>query len=128
MKKSYRIVFLIVILILLCIAGAVLAESQVHVFQRLWDDIILDNRTIYLSCDKLPTVEMVEQAMAEHDDTIQAIEAVNPGMVQVMVDTMVCPGRAALWIQYPSHQDRVAIERLIGGDLFYGIPYRLQNY
>ena len=128
MKKSYRIAFLIVILILLCIAGTVLAESQVHVFQRLWDDIILDNRNIYLSCDKLPTVEMVEQAMAEHDDTIQAIEAVNPGMVQVMIDTMVCPGRAALWIQYPSHQDRVAIERLIGGDLFYGIPYRLQNY
>ena len=128
MKKSYRIVFLIVILILLCIAGAVLAESQVHVFQRLWDDIILDNRTIYLSCDKLPTVEMVEQAMAEHDDTIQAIESINPGMVQVMIDTMVCPGRASLWIQYPSHQDRVAIERLIGGDLFYGIPYRLQNY
>ena len=128
MKKSYRIVFLIVILILLCIAGTVLAESQVHVFQRLWDDIILDNRGIYLSCDKLPTVEIVEQAMAEHDDTIQAIEAVNPGMVQVMIDTMVCPGRAALWIQYPSHQDRVAIERHIGGDLFYGIPYRLQNY
>ncbi len=127
MTKPNRIAIPVVIL-LLCIASVMLIESQTHVLKRLADDKIMDNRNIYLPCERLPTVASVEQVMAQHKNTIQAIESVNPGNVQVMVDTMLCPGRAVLWIQYPGHQDRVEIERIIGDDEFFGVPYRLQNY
>ncbi len=60
-------------------------------------------------------------------DLVRAIEAVNPGRVGVDVDASTCPGRADLLIWYASHADRLAIERLIGSDTFFGIPYRLEN-
>lgn len=54
------------------------------------------------------------------------IEQVNPGLVGVEIDHP-CPSHADIVFWYASHQDRLAIEEFIGGDTFFGIPYRLQN-
>jgi hypothetical protein len=43
------------------------------------------------------------------------------------VDELTCPGRADVVFWYATHRDRLRIESLIGGDRFFGIPYRLQN-
>ena len=36
-------------------------------------------------------------------------------------------GKGDIEISYPSHKDRVIIEKIIGADTFFGIPYRLRN-
>ena len=51
----------------------------------------------------------------------------NPGLVGVDVDASACPGKADLLIWYASHQDRLAIEKILAADTFFGIPFRLQN-
>jgi hypothetical protein len=57
---------------------------------------------------------------------VEAIEGVNPGFVWVEVDDS-CPGKADIVIYYASHQDRLAIEEIIGRETFFGVPYRLRN-
>ena len=59
---------------------------------------------------------------------IEEIKRVNPGFVVVRIDTTTCPGKADIVIEYPSHQDRLAIEEIIDGETFFGVPYRLRNY
>jgi hypothetical protein len=63
----------------------------------------------------------------EHQDTVERIMEVNPGFVWLEVDDASCPGRADIVIYYPSHRNRLAIEEIIGGDTFFGVPYRLRN-
>ncbi len=128
MRRRKWLMFFVMIAVLLCVAGVLFTENRVHVLRELYDNIIMDNRNITASCTQWPGAEEVDRVIAAHQDTVQAIESVNPGNVTVLVDSMSCPGRAALWIQYPTHDNRVAIERIIDGDLFFGIPYRLQNY
>lgn len=36
-------------------------------------------------------------------------------------------GKGDIEISYGAHQSRVIIEKIIGGDTFFGIPYRLRN-
>ena len=36
-------------------------------------------------------------------------------------------GKGDIKISYSAHLDRVIIENIIGGDTFFGIPYRLRN-
>jgi hypothetical protein len=107
--------------------GVILIESQTNIFRRLYDDIILDNKGHYLSCDELPTEAEVLAILDHHQDTIHAIENINPGLVGVEVDSSTCPGRADLVIWYASHRNRLEIEKIIGDDTFFGLPYRLQN-
>jgi hypothetical protein len=80
-----------------------------------------------LPCDELPTEAEVRSTVQEHQDTIQAIEAVNPGHVGVEIDAYTCPGKADLLIWYATHQNRLAIKDIIDGDTFFGIPYRMNN-
>lgn len=62
-----------------------------------------------------------------HQDTVAAIEKIHPGQTGVELDTTTCVGKADLVIWYASHDDRVRIEKLLGSDLFFGVPYKLQN-
>jgi hypothetical protein len=87
----------------------------------------MDNENHYLPCDKLPTESEVRAIVQQHQDIIQAIEQVNPGLVGVDVDSLTCPGKADLVIWYASHQNRLEIKTIIGNDRFFGVPYRLQN-
>ncbi len=114
------------LIVALCI-GVWFAESQTKFFRNIYDEIILDNRNHYLSCERLPSEDVVRRAMEEHQDVIARIEQINPGFVGVEMDASTCPGKADILFWYGTHQDRLLIERVISDDTFYGIPYRLQN-
>jgi hypothetical protein len=125
MKKGV-IGIAVVIPVALCL-GALLLESQTRIIRRAIDDVVFDNWNHYLPCDKLPEVSRVREVVEEHQETIRRVEAVNPGLVGVEISTGPCPGKADLLIWYASHQNRVDIEEIIGGERFFGVPYRLQN-
>lgn len=118
---------LIVLAVLVACLGALALEAQTKIVHRLYDNYILDNKNHYLPCEQLHIEAEVSRIVQEHQDIIQAIERVNPGLVGVELDTGSCPGMADLIIWYATHQDRVIIERIIGGNSFFGVPYRLQN-
>jgi len=115
----------LVLVAVCCVAAVFLVKS--NVLGRVYNDIVLDNRDHFLPCDRLPTSAEVSLVLGEHQDTVEAIKEVNPGFVFVEIDDWSCPGRADIVISYASHQDRLAIEEIIGGDTFFGVPYRLRN-
>jgi hypothetical protein len=122
-----RIFRLLAIGLLLAWALATIVEWQFNVIQRGYDRFILDNRNHYLSCQELPAKVEVERVIEQHRDVIQQIEQVEPGFVGVEIDSLTCEGKADLLIWYGTHQQRVAIEQIVAGETFFGIPYRLQN-
>lgn len=125
MKHKLRSpVSLLVIGVLLVCA---LAAWQLKVAQHAYDNFVLDNRDHYLSCQDLPPRIDVERIMARHQDIIQQIQQVAPGAVGLEIDSLTCEGKADILIWYGTHEQRVAIEKIIDGDTFFGIPYRLQN-
>jgi hypothetical protein len=115
----------LVLLAVCCVGAAFLVKRPV--LGRLYNDLVLDNRDHFLPCERLPTSAEVHRILEEHWDTVEAIKEVHPGHVFVEIDDWSCPGRADIEISYASHQDRLAIEKIIGGDTFFGVPYRLRN-
>lgn len=112
--------------LLLCAVGMLL-ETRFKLVQRGYDNFILDNRNHYLSCADLPARVDVEIVVEQHRNVIQQIRDVAPDFVDVEIDSVTCEGKADLLIWYGTHQQRIAIEEIIGGETFFGIPYRLQN-
>jgi len=125
MKKFLLYVTLLLGLLCLILIGV---ERQTHLLRRAYDNWILDNENHYLPCEQLPVPDEVKRIVQEHQDIIQQIEQVDPGQVVVEVDTMTCPGKADLVIFYATHQDRIAIKKLIGANTFFGVPYRMVNW
>ncbi len=126
MKKESRIIIFLLLLFTLCII-VILIEAQTNSIRRIFDDFIYDNQNHYLSCEKLPNKAEVAKIIAEHQDVIRDIEAVNPGLVGVEIDTTACQGKADIIFWYASHENRLAIQEIIADETFFGIPYRLQN-
>jgi len=126
MKKSSKIITLVSTIVVVCL-GLVIAEAQTKTLRRAFDNLVLDNKNHYLSCDELPTEMEVVQVVQEHHDVIDSIEKVNPGLIGVEIDSTICPGRADLLIWYASHENRLEIEKILDADTFFGIPYRLNN-
>lgn len=127
MKTSARFVSTALLLILILCVGIWIFEAQTKFFRRAYDEIVLDNRNHYLSCEQLPSEVEVMQVMEEHQGVIKKIEQINPGFVGVEMDTSTCPGKADVVFWYGTHEDRLLVEDMIEGETFYGIPYRLQN-
>jgi len=127
MKISARSVSSVLLLILVLCAGVWILEAQTKVLRRAYDEIILDNRNHYLSCNQLPSEDKVRRVVEEHQSVIKRIEQINPGFVGVEMDTSICPGKADILFWYGTHKDRLLVEDLIAGETFYGIPYRLEN-
>ena len=123
MKKIKK--FFIPIFILLALL--IFIESQTKGIHRLLDNILYDNQNHYLPCSKLPSEAHVNEIITAHQDTLDAILAVDPGNVGYEIDTHTCPGMADLVIWYASHQDRIAIQEIIHDTSFYEVPLRLQN-
>ncbi len=98
---------------------------KTHFFERMIDDFY-DTRGHYLGCEELPTLSEVERVFAENKSVIEQIKQVNPGFINVEINSP-CPRKGEILIEYPSHNDRIMIEKLIG-DTFFGIPYRGLNY
>lgn len=94
----------------------------------IYVSLILDSKEHFLNCDQLPSVDKVMQVMNEHQNILQKIEQVNPGFIFVTTgDYEDCIDKSDIVISYPSHQNRLEIEKIINGKTFFGIPYRLQN-
>ncbi len=125
--RTRKFVFLAALGVLLGCATAIAAEARFKIVQRAYDNFLLDNRNHYLSCQDLPPKREVERIVGQHQNVIEQIERVAPGSVGVEIDDTTCPARADLLIWYGTHQQRVAIEKIIGADTFFGVPYRLQN-
>ena len=125
-SRKTTTVFTIIVLVTLCL-GALFVELQTKIIRRALDDLVYDNKNHYLPCDKLPTEAEVNQVVQEHQNIVEAIKKVNPGLVGVEIDSTTCPGRADLLIWYASHENRLEIEKIIGDDTFFGVPYRLRN-
>jgi len=127
MKASAKIVSAALILVLILCIGIWILEAQTKFFRKVYDEIILDNRGHYLSCEQLPSAAEVKRVVEDHEDFIKKIEQIKPGFVGVEMDTSSCSGKADILFWYGTHEDRVLIEEIIVGDTFYGIPYRLEN-
>jgi hypothetical protein len=52
---------------------------------------------------------------------------VNPGAIVVNADSARCPGKADIVILFAAAADSRAVRRIIGVDIFFGIPYRMYN-
>ena len=126
MSKSLKIITIVSIVVVVCL-GLFVLESQTKVLHRAYDNFVLDNENHYLPCDKLPMEAEVSRVVQEHQNIVEAIERVNSGLVGVEIDGTTCPGRADLLIWYASHENRLEIEKIIGDDTFFGVPYRLNN-
>jgi len=127
LKKPSRSVSTVLFLILILCAGIWILESQTKFIRKTYDQIVLDNRNHYLSCDQLPTAAEVRRVMEEHQDIIKKIEQIHPGFVGVEMDTSICAGKADVLFWYGTHEERLLIEDIVAEETFYGIPYRLQN-
>jgi hypothetical protein len=121
-----NIFLLVTVLTSICLL-MVVVESRFKLARRGYDHFIMDNRNHYLSCEELPPGDNVERIVEQHEDVIQQIQQVAPGFVGVEIDSFTCEGKADLILWYGTHEQRVAIEEIIGSDTFFGIPYRLQN-
>ena len=124
--KNQKVLLIIGIVIVLCITMTVI-EAQAKVIRRAIDNALYDNWNHNLTCDELPEVEVVRSVLTEQSNTVMSIQAVNPGLVGIDIDETTCPGKADLLIWYASHENRLEIERIIAGERFFGVPYRLQN-
>lgn len=127
MKSWVSLVLKVLALCMVFCLGIWIIELQTKVLQKTYDEVVLDNRNHYLSCEELPTVAEVRRVLETHQDVIEKIEQINPGFVGVEMDAFTCPGKADILFWYGTHKDRLLIESMIAGDTFYGIPYRLRN-
>lgn len=125
-QKTLTVISLIVIGLVVCV-GILLVESNIKIARRWVDDVLYDNRNHYLPCEQLPPISEVERIIQEHQDVIQRIEEVNPGLVGVDVNTCGAGQNADITFWYATHKDRIAIEQIIGSDTFFGVPYNLNN-
>jgi len=121
-KRGLLLVLLVVVL------AAILVEVRLHVLERLIASVVYDNHALTASCEELPTLEDLQRLVEEHRATVQAVENIHPGWIFVRVANAgaACPGKGYLSIEYPSHQDRVRIEELLG-PTFFGVPYKGAN-
>ena len=118
------------VLIGVLVGGSFLASSRT--VKIAWASIILDNREHYLDCYSLPFYPQVEKALADHADIVEKIQAL--GTEQVNAVQIKCKGwdggiefiKGDILIEYSTHNQRAAIEKLVG-DNFFGIPYRGKN-
>ena len=121
-----RKIALAILLGVLVVAG-VWALLHSHWFGDLYAEYVLDNRYHHVPCQELPSKEEIWRVLQEHQDVLQQIQALDqPGVVGYEI-VPCAPGHASLTFWYASHEQRVKIEEIIGGDTFFGVPYDLQN-
>jgi hypothetical protein len=126
-KRKILTVISIASTVLVICVGILLVEAQIKIVRRWIDNVLYDNRNHYLPCEQLPPVSEVERIAQEYQDAIRQIEALNPGLVGVEVNTCGAGQNADITFWYASHKDRIAIEQTIGSDTFFGVPYNLNN-
>ena len=78
-----------------------------------------------------PRQQTVEKVLQEQQTKIKEIESIasSTGSIMVSIDDggNNCTDNADIIITYGSHAQREQIEKIIGSDTFFGIPFRLRN-
>jgi hypothetical protein len=77
-------------------------------------------------CTVLPDIEIVREVVEEHHDIIESIENISPGNTWVEINER-CDGKGDLLIYYDTIYTKKEIKSIIGGDTFFGVPYRMFN-
>jgi hypothetical protein len=121
-----RVRRLVVAVLLLAAVAMVVGGLNQRRLAAVWEDAVLDSRSTRVPCDRRPPVAEARRVLARHGELVRRIEAVDPS-VSVDLDELVCPGRGTLVIHYGAHRHRERIERLIGAETVFGVPYSLQN-
>lgn len=112
----------LLVLILIVLAAVIWLEVDTHFVQQWVASAVYDNRVNFLSCEELPALSEVQRALEQHPEVVQAIKNIDPENIEITIDSS-CPEKGSLVIYYPSHNDRIQIEELLG-DSFFGIPYQ----
>jgi len=114
---------LLAIVALCLVAGPSIARRAAALFYER----SMGNKEHFLGCADLPAAEEVEHALLSHQDAVNHIEQVHPGHIVIYADRSRCPGKADIVILFATLEDSLAIRRIIGGDIFFGVPYRMYN-
>lgn len=117
----------IIIVFLAIIIIAMVTEPFTHLFHRIADTLIYNNYHHYLPCSALPELSEVESVVAQHTDVIDKIENLSPGNIEVVIDSITCPGKASIIIFYASKEESKLIKELLTDKTLFGVPYSMIN-
>lgn len=117
---------LVLAVLVITAVAIVVALSTLPRLVGLYENVMLDSRETRVPCSRRPPIAEARRVLAKHHDRVRQIEAVY-GDVFVELEERACPGRGTLVVYYGTHQARTQVERLIGGDSFFGVPYSLRN-
>ncbi len=118
--KPHKFYALIIILVIIVSIGSIpIVILAFSIYETLKDNS-------GLPCEELPDIETVRQIIEDHQDLIEEIENTSPGNVWVEINER-CDGKGELFIYYDTIYTKNKIKELIGGDTFFGVPYRMFN-
>jgi len=118
--KSHTFYVLIIILVIIVSIGSIpIVILAFELFETIKD-------SSGLPCEELPDIETVRQTIEDHQDIIEEIENTSPGNVWIEINER-CDGKGELFIYYNTIYTKNKIKELIGGDTFFGVPYRMFN-
>ena len=118
--KSHTFYILIIILVIIVSIGSIpIVILAFELFETIKD-------SSGLPCEELPDIETVRQIIEDHQDLIEEIENTSPGNVWVEINER-CDGKGELFIYYDTIYTKNKIKEIIGGDTFFGVPYRMFN-
>lgn len=125
-KGKVRVIAIIIVVIAIIVGIGI--EYRTLFFTKKIFDIVYDTRRFDINYEDLPTLTEVERIVEEHKDILQEIENIHPGFIYIkIVSPSDYPGKGYIVIEYPSEQDRLQIEELIGTS-FFGVPWKGFNY
>jgi hypothetical protein len=122
-KWTFVLLAVPVVAALCLVAGPPIFRQPVGLFYER----SMGNKEHYLGCADLPSAADVEQALLANQDMVERLEQVNPGHIVIYADRSRCLGKADIVILFATVDDSRAIRRVIGGDTFFGVPYRMYN-
>lgn len=118
--KPHKFYALIIILVIIVSIGSIpIVILAFSIFETI-------KGSSGLPCEELPDIETVRQIIEDHQDLIEEIENTSPGNVWVEINER-CDGKGELFIYYDTIYTKNKIKELIGGDTFFGVPYRMFN-
>jgi len=126
-RKRLLLLISATVIVLTCLGAFLVLEMLKHPIRHRVDDILYDNYNHYLACEDLPVTDEVRSAIKTHQDVLDAVDQLAPGIVGWQMEE-ICPGRGDILFWFGSHDQRNQVEALIGSEeRFFGIPIRMRN-
>ena len=124
-----RIRMTVAALLLVVLAAVAAAEWETYYVRDQLAEQAYGWKPHRVPCEQWPTPGEVGQAIDRNADLVSKIEAVNPGIVMVELNTTEkCPGKADIRILYATRTDLDAIRTIVMDDRYlFGVPYRMLN-